>query len=181
MLSVATNVLMQAPMLTPRTALIVLPGLTEFHIPAVPAIASEFGWAVETATDLRHAVGIHADRGAAAVFFHREAFGQQCSWVDALSLLAAALPGARLIPCHGFSEQVDWDELSDAGAFHFLWLPLKENELRQCLGFVWQMMQQLPEPVLTMDEAATTAPVKRFPARSLPTPVPVRKLSYSAA
>ena len=53
------------------------------------------------------------------------------------------MPGVRLVPCHRFSEFTDWDELRDAGAFHALWLPWGENELRQCLGFVWEAEKRL--------------------------------------
>jgi hypothetical protein len=188
MIPVATNVLRYGPMLTlVQNKLIVFPGLSQFHIPALPVIAEEFGWAVETVTDLRQAMAIHSDVSAAAVFFHREAFGPDCSWTDALRVLSAALPGTRLIPCHGFSEQVDWSELSDAGAFHFLWLPLKENEVRQCLGFVWETRKELPE--LLNNQLET--PLKRFPSRSLTAvqpalperadQVPAIKFKYSAA
>jgi hypothetical protein len=48
-----------------------------------------------------------------------------------------------VIACHGFAESIDWPELCDAGAFHTLWLPLKENEVRQSLGFVWGSEKRL--------------------------------------
>ena len=73
--------------------------------------------------------------GLTTLFFHRSAFGS-CSWVDAVHLVRSVLPEVRQIACPAFSEWVDWPSLSDAGAFHTLWLPMKENEVRQSLGFV---------------------------------------------
>jgi hypothetical protein len=140
--------------------LVVMPGFSEAFATTLSLVAQEFGWSVETASGPEQAATIAQNRRVAAVFFHREAFGNACSWRDALRRLRTTLPEAHLIPCYGFSDPIDWDQLRDAGAFHSLWLPLKENELRQCLGFIWQ----------------TT----RVPARS---ERPARKLSleYSAA
>jgi len=70
------------------------------------------------------------------VLFYRDAFGPDCSWTEAIRQLRMALPGTRVVPCLGFSESTEWQELSDAGAFHALWLPLKENEVRQSFGFL---------------------------------------------
>jgi hypothetical protein len=121
--------------------LLVLPGCGDMIVPCLRSIAHEFDWHVETADTLIDAATLAASQRIVAVFFHREALGPDCSWTDALHLLSAILPESRLIPCHGFSEPTDWSQLSDAGAFYFLWLPLKENELRQCVGFVWQTAQ----------------------------------------
>jgi hypothetical protein len=72
-------------------------------------VAVEFGWVVTVAGDLRDAAS------AQAVLFHRDALGPGCSWLEAVRLLRMALPEARLVACHGFSEAIDWPELCDAG------------------------------------------------------------------
>jgi len=67
------------------------------------------------------------------------------AWVDAVRLLRLALPKARLVACHGFAESIDWPQLCDAGAFHALGLPLKENEVRRSLGFIAQALRRLDD------------------------------------
>ncbi len=116
--------------------IIVMAGSGQFDLPRLHAVAADFGFEVETAPDLSD-----LPTTAAAVLFHRDAFGPVCSWFDAIGLLRARVPDARLIPCLGFSEAIDWDALTDDGAYHALWLPLRESELRQCLGFVWDSEQ----------------------------------------
>jgi hypothetical protein len=118
--------------------LVVMHGLSEVFATTLSLVAQEFAWSVETVSNPAEATTLAHTRRIAAVFFHREVFGESCTWRDALRELRMTLPEAHLIPCHGFSDPIDWDQLSDAGAFHSLWLPLKENELRQCLGFIWQ-------------------------------------------
>jgi len=110
--------------------IIVMPGSARLDIQALQAVAGEFGWAVRVADDLRQA-------GAAqTVFFHRDALGPGCSWLDAVRQLKLALPDAKLVACHGLWESIDWPELCDAGAFHAIGLPLNANEVRKSLGFI---------------------------------------------
>lgn len=116
--------------------LLVMPGFSEAFSTTLALVAQEFGWQVVTVSGPEEASALARNRRVAAVFFLRDASGG--SWTDALGQLRAMVPEAHLIPCCGFSDPVDWDQLRDAGAFHSLWLPLKENELRQCLGFIWQ-------------------------------------------
>lgn len=73
---------------------------------------------------------------AQAVLFHRDALGPECTWIEAVRKLKLTLPEARLIACHEFSEEINWPELSEAGAFHALGVPLRTNEVRQSLGFL---------------------------------------------
>lgn len=70
-----------------------------------------------------------------AVLFHRSAFESR-SRLDALRAVTSALPGVRPIACREFSDAPDWPELCGADAFHSLWLPLKEGEVRQSFGFL---------------------------------------------
>jgi hypothetical protein len=110
--------------------IIVMPGSARLDLQALQAVAGEFGWAVRVAKDLREA------GSAQTVLFYRDALGPGCSWLDAVRQLRLALPGARLVACHGLWESIDWPELCDAGAFHALGLPLRANEVRKSLGFI---------------------------------------------
>jgi ActR/RegA family two-component response regulator len=113
-----------------RGKLILMPGSAKLDLQALQTAAAEFGWAVKVAHNLRDAAS------AQAVLFHRDALGPGCSWLEAVRLLRAALPEARLVACHGFAEAIDWPELCEAGAFHALGLPLRANEVRKSLGFI---------------------------------------------
>jgi hypothetical protein len=117
--------------------IIVMPGSARLDLRTLQAVAGDFGWAVKVAGDMGEA------SEAQAVLFHRDALGSGCSWVDAVRLLRRALPEARLVACHGFAEPIDWPELCDAGAFHALGLPLKENEVRRSLGFIAQALKRV--------------------------------------
>ncbi|MGA2715630.1 MAG: hypothetical protein ABSG41_21230 [Bryobacteraceae bacterium] len=99
------------------------------------------------ADDLSVVTATQTYENTAAVLFHPDALGPGYSWHDAIRLLRLALPGVRVIACHGFSESIDWPELCDAGAFHALWLPLKGNEVRQSLGFVLSRERRLSEAI----------------------------------
>jgi hypothetical protein len=121
--------------------IIVMPGSACFDLRVLHDVARGFGWAIEMADDIRKVAGMQAHWRTTAVLFHREAFGS-CSWLDALRLMRFALPEVRPVVCHGFSESIDWPALSDAGAFHSLWLPPKEDEVRRSLGFIWQAEQR---------------------------------------
>ncbi len=89
-----------------------------------------------------------------AVLIYKDALGQGFGWPEAIRRSRLAMPEARVVVCHEFSEQIDWLRLSDAGAFHALQLPLKENEVRQSLGFVQQAENRLSQ----------MASVRRLPA-----------------
>ena len=137
----ASHVLLIRPM---TDTIIVMPGQASFDFGAVQSVGGEFGWTVGIADDLREVAAAHAYRRTSAVLFHRDAFGSN-SWLDAVRLLKSALPGVRPVVCHGFSESIDWPALCDAGAFHSLWLPLKENEVRRSFGFLWEAERRVAE------------------------------------
>jgi len=105
-------------------------------------VAEEFGWRVHAAHDLRDLIAAQTLGNVLGLMFHFEALGLSSS-LDAVRRLRLSLPRVRLITCHGFSEAVNWAEISQAGAFHSLRLPLKENELRQSFGFIWQAEKRL--------------------------------------
>jgi hypothetical protein len=117
--------------------IVVMPGPGRVDLSLLRSVARDFEWEVDVFHDFREAAVAQAYRKTGALLFHRDALGSGCSWLEAIRVLRLAVPDVRLIPCHGFSELVDWQELSVAGAFHALWLPLRENEVRRTLGFVW--------------------------------------------
>jgi hypothetical protein len=145
--------------------IIVMPGQALFDLGAVHTVAGEFGWTVGIADDLREVAAAHAHQRTCAVLFHRDAFGSN-SWLDAVRLLKSALPDARPFVCHGFSESTDWPALCDAGAFHSLWLPLKENEVRRSFGFLWEAEKRVA--------AATDRVPMIVPTRKRSTPQRIR-------
>jgi len=108
--------------------IIVMPGSSRVDLPALQAIAREFGWKVDVAHDLGEVAVAQANRKTVAVLVHRDSLGRGHSWPDTIRLLRRALPEGRVVACHGFAESIDWPQLCDAGAFHALWLPLRENE-----------------------------------------------------
>ena len=118
----------------PNATVVFLGGLP-VHIPAVQELASEFGWTVQAAEDLTHLRQLGSMRNVAAILFDPRSLGLTAT--QALVATREIVPHARLIPCHRFSDVVNWPEWADAGAFHALALPLKLSEVRQSLGFVW--------------------------------------------
>ena len=111
--------------------ILVMPGSASIDLKLLRDVASPFEWSVEVVNQLPHR------RRPAALLFHRDAFGH-CSWRDAIRRIKATLPDVLPVVCHGVADPVDWQELSAAGAFHSIRLPLQENEIRQSLGFIWE-------------------------------------------
>lgn len=128
--------------------IVVMPGSDRRREPALHAIAADFGWTVEVTNDLSAVAAAQSSRKTVATLFCHDALGPGVSWLETIRRLRIALPKTRLVVCHGFSETIDWPELSDAGAFHELWLPLQENEARLCLGFVWEAEKRLANSAL---------------------------------
>lgn len=119
--------------------IVLMPGSTWLESPVLHRIAGEFGWQINAA----HAMSDVTEKRTAAVLFSRDALGTELGWLETTRQLRSALPGVPLVACHRFTEIVDWPALCEAGAFHSLWLPLKENEVRRSFGFVWQAEKRL--------------------------------------
>jgi hypothetical protein len=142
--------------------IIAMPGSGHFDLRRLKESAAEFGFRVETAEDSRQIeAGLNPSREIAAILFHRDALGPRSSWFDTIWALRSDLPGVRLVACHGFGEEVDWELLSSAGAYHVLWLPFKESELRQCLGFIWDAERAAAES--ESEAVGTQTPLYRIP------------------
>jgi hypothetical protein len=122
---------------------VLMPGSNRDTHRALHAVAADFGWTVDITNDLSAIVAAQKFRTTVAVFFAQDALGPDCSRIEQIRQLSRALPKARLVICRGFSESIDWTALSDGGAFHELWFPLQENEVRLCLGFVWESEKRM--------------------------------------
>jgi DNA-binding NtrC family response regulator len=138
-------------------SIVVMPGLARIDLTVLEAAAKEFGCSVTVANSLNELAARQTAGKTLAVIFHRGALGAGCSWSQSLRILNRAIPGVRLIACHGYAERVDWTELSDAGAFHYLGLPLKSEEVRQSLGFVTEAEKRANLPV---EPPAKIAPIR---------------------
>ena len=139
--------------------ILVMPGPDHVDLPALRTVSAEFGWDVQT--------GHPGDAVAPkALLLHREAFGPGYSWLDVVRVCRSRLPEFRLIVCHGLSEKIDWPALSRAGAFHAISLPLRESELRQSLGFVWEADARLTASARRILEIAPAQKVKTARAAS---------------
>ncbi len=123
--------------------IVLMPGLTPVDVSLLRLAAADFGWRVHIAHSLEEVTSAQAYRSAAALLFCRDALGAEFSWVEVIARLRHTVPDVRLVACHKFSESLDWPELSNAGAFHALGLPMKENEVRQSLGFLWEAENRL--------------------------------------
>ncbi len=153
-LPLASCVLPNAPV---TENILVMPGSDRRRHPALHDIAADFGWTVEVTNNLSAVAAAQSSLRTVAALFCQDALGPGYSWLETIGRLKSALPKTRLVVCHGFSERIDWPELSDAGAFHELWLPLQDNEARLCLGFVWEAEKRL----------ANTAPAQIVPVPAL--------------
>ena len=151
------------------TNIIVMPGSARIGLKLLRSAAREFGCNIAVAGGLREAMGMSGG-GTVAVIFHRDALSVDCSWTDTIGRLKVALPGIKLIACYGYSEPIDWPALSDAGAFHALGFPLKAEEVRQSLGFLFEAEQRLkaaPEkPAPKLEPARTQAQQRKAMKRA---------------
>ena len=125
------------------STIVVVPGLGDLDLTTLYGVAGDFGWIVQVAHDLRQTAELVAPLSTVALFATHDAVGAGFSWLEILGLLRRTLPDIRVVVCHGFGDAFDWPELSAAGAFHALRLPLHEDELRQSLGFIWEAEKRL--------------------------------------
>jgi hypothetical protein len=164
-------------------SIVVMPGAARINLRVLENAAVEFGCSVRVVNTLTDLTKSQSDFKSLAVIFHREALGIGCSWAQAIQLLNRAMPGVRLIPCHGYGEPIDWTELSNAGAFHSLGLPLKADEVRQSLGFIAQAEKRVtdtPAPAESQTSPARRLPALRSAAPGRFEPVTTRALTRAA-
>ncbi len=130
---------------------VVLIGDLAFETRALNRLVTEFGWSLEVVAGLDQLRELSAPGGSIAILFDAKSLG--LSWDQALPLIRQIDSQALLIPCHRFSDVVNWRELADAGAFHALALPLDPGEVRQSLGFIWSARFRRAANVLSLRRA----------------------------
>ncbi len=157
-----------------NATIIALPSPAEPDLTMLNEAAARVGWKLEFARDLQEFRANPRCRNADAVFLQREAAGPQYSWAEAVRRVRAIAEQARVVVCHGFGETINWDELSEAGAFHALALPFRENEVRQSVGFLWEAENRtatVPEAGQQVTTVTTEHPVtteRRVPHHAWP-------------
>lgn len=97
----------------------------------LPEIANSFDWDL---VDIQSADELTTLRECLAVIVVPSALGMH--WREALQVLRLSCPGALPIAATGSSENAPWPEMAEAGVFHAFLHPMKEDEVRQSLGFV---------------------------------------------
>jgi hypothetical protein len=123
--------------------IVIMPGSNRVDLPLLRGTAQDFGWAIQIARDAGELIAVQARGKVGAVLFQQDSLGTGLSLLNMIALLREVVPETRLVACNNFSEGVDFPKLCRAGLFHALWMPLRENEVRQCLGFVWEAEKQL--------------------------------------
>jgi hypothetical protein len=108
------------------------------------AVAKEFNWSVCQTTEMSELSLICRSCRVAAVLIHGRTL--PLPWREALRVVQAMAPEARLILCHGAAEWYSFPEMLESGAFTVLMSPLAEAEVRQALGFLGGV-RQTPEGV----------------------------------
>ena len=154
-------------------------GSARVDLPNLRCAAEEFAWTVKSAHSVSQVASENTSE-TVAIFFHKSAVDPDCSWAEAIRYIGNAFPGLAIIVCHGFSEPIDWPALCAVGAFHAVWLPLKQCEVRKSLGFVSEARRRAASPVLTPQkrerfaeepDSPLSAPSSRGPRpRALPSP-----------
>jgi hypothetical protein len=102
--------------------------------PALGPLGNEFCWSVDAVSDLRGLEDLCSRNDVIAVLLNAQTM--DVSWEDALKAVRAIAPQARPVICHRAPEMHRRQEMTDAGAYHTLLLPLDTREVRQSFGFV---------------------------------------------
>lgn len=123
--------------------IVLMPGANRVELPLLRATAQNFGWAIEIAHNMSELLQLRERGRIGAVLFQQDSLGCNGSWLETIAQVKAATPEARLVACNHFSDADDYPKLCRAGLFHALWLPLKESEVLQCLGFIWEAEKHL--------------------------------------
>jgi hypothetical protein len=132
--------------------IVIMQGADRLELPLLRAAAKEYGWQVQNAGSMNELLHLRKHGKIGAVLFHKDSLGKGGALLGTILQLKSVAPEARLIACNGFSEAADYPKLCRAGLFHALWLPLKESEVKQCLGFIWEAekhssLKMLPTPI----------------------------------
>jgi hypothetical protein len=107
---------------------------------AVSSIADEFDWPVRPVSGMGDLALLSQEIRVEAVLVHPATLGM--SWRDALPRARTAAPTARVAICHHIDTAGACSEMTEAGAFGTLLLPLVRIEVRHFLGFVWASLRK---------------------------------------
>ena len=111
------------------------------HCTELEIAAKRFDWEVYFAQDLSETASqnllraLNREHDIVAVMFSPEAM--DLHWRDALDLVHAWAPMAHPILFFRMADHPPAEELSRAGVFHAIGLPLRKQEIHHSLGFVW--------------------------------------------
>lgn len=130
---------------------IVLLGKVSLDTAALSELVLEFGWTLDAAAGLDQLRDLAAGKNLVAILFDANGLGLPCQ--DALRSVRDIAPHALAIPCHRFSDIVNWPDWAEAGAFHAIALPWSPSEVRQSLGFVWAARLRRSANVLSISAA----------------------------
>lgn len=133
---------------------------------ALDAVVTEFGWSMEVAPTLSDLRERSTRQNIVAVLL--DASSLDVSPSEALESVLEAVPRARRILCHRFSDTMSLPEMAEAGAFHTLPLPLDPAEVRQCLGFVWAAERRKPSNVVSLEDHSASRRKVASPASKMP-------------
>ena len=114
---------------------VVLAGNLPIRHLALDSLVSGFGWELKHADGLRGLERLSGKHNVVATIFSPVLL--DLAWEQALQSVLELAPKALPILCHGFAEEIDWEQAAAAGAFHSLLVPFDLQEVRQSLGFVW--------------------------------------------
>jgi hypothetical protein len=101
---------------------------------ALGLIGREFCWSVDAVSDLLGLEDLCRRNDVVAVLLNAPTL--DVPWEDALKAVRAVAPEARTVICHSAPEMHRRREMTEAGAYHTLLLPLDSREVRQSFGFV---------------------------------------------
>ena len=101
---------------------------------ALGPIGDEFRWSVDAVPDLRGLEDLCRRNDVVAVLLNAPTL--DVPWEDALKAVRAVAPEARTVICTSAPEMHRRREMTEAGAYHTLLLPLDSREVRQSLSFV---------------------------------------------
>jgi hypothetical protein len=156
MQKMATGMLLESAM---ELQIVVMPGSNRVDMPLLRGAAQDFGWAIQIARDADELTAVRARGKVGAVLFQQDSLGFGYSYLEMIAMLRELVSDTRLVACNHFSEQEDYPKLCRAGLFGALWMPLRQNEVRQCLGFVWEAEKRLTAQVRRVESQIRRVPL----------------------
>jgi len=117
-----------------KTECIALWGDFSNQLATLDSLGSEFSWSVDAVADLRGLEDLCRRNDVVAVLLNAPTL--EVPWRDALKAVRAIAPEARTVICHSAPEMHHRREMTEAGAYHTLLLPLDTREVRQSFNFV---------------------------------------------